>query len=317
MSTTSSALELATGPSDYVGRFAPSPTGPLHAGSLVAALASFLDARVAHGRWLVRIEDVDLARSSSTATAAILDTLEALGLTWDGTVTFQSSRGAAYARAFELLRERGLVYPCTCSRREVADSGVPGADGAPVYPGTCRNGPTHPNRPWAWRLRVPDEVVRFTDRRLGPVGQNLARAVGDFVLRRADGIWTYQLAVVVDDALQLVTDVVRGEDLLDSTARQIYLQRCLDLRPVRYLHLPLVTDESGAKLSKQTGAQAIDGKAPLGPLLAAAQVLGLNVGESGSLESFYNAARWAWRARYPFDFRSTPNQDKRSHEFDE
>lgn len=234
------------------GRFAPSPTGPLHFGSLVAALASWLDARAAGGRWLVRIEDLDPPREQPGAADDILRTLERLGLYWDEAVMFQRSRTALYQKSLENLRE--FTYWCDCTRREVADSSLSlAADGAQIYPGTCRNGLPPGRPPRALRLKVSGSID-FVDRVQGPQRQNLENDVGDFVLLRADGQFAYQLAVVVDDAEQGVTDVVRGADLLGSTARQIFLQRRLGLATPRYLHVPVALDAAGEKLSKQTGA---------------------------------------------------------------
>src|SRR3954469_20414140 len=239
----------------YTGRFAPSPTGPLHMGSLIAALASWLDARAAGGRWLVRMEDLDRPRVLPGADDAILDALSRLGLQWDGEVVYQSKRHDLYRRALERLRPD--TYWCSCSRREIADSSLGLAtDGAPIYPGTCRHGTKGDRR--ALRLRTNAETIIFEDRVQGRQEQVLERAVGDFVLYRADGLFAYQLAVVVDDADQGVTDVVRGADLLDSTPRQIYLQRLLGMPTPRYLHVPVAVDAGGEKLSKQTGAQAVD-----------------------------------------------------------
>jgi glutamyl-Q tRNA(Asp) synthetase len=241
----------------YVGRFAPSPTGPLHFGSLVAALASWLDARHAGGRWLVRIEDVDGPRVQPGATQAILRSLERLGLYWDGPVVFQSTRAALYQATLQRLRER--TYWCGCTRREIADSSLGiAADGAQIYPGTCRAGLAPGKSARALRVRTGPVTLRFDDRIQGPQEQALGEAVGDFVLLRADGQVSYQLAVVVDDEEQGVTHVVRGADLLDSTARQIYLQELLGYRRLAYLHVPIATDASGNKLSKQTGARTID-----------------------------------------------------------
>ena len=239
----------------YVGRFAPSPTGALHFGSLVAALASWLDARAAGGRWLVRIEDLDRPRVQPGAADEILRTLERLGLYWDGEVVFQSRRTALYEQALSRLRE---TYLCGCSRREIADSAVSLAtDGAQVYPGTCRAGLPAGKSARALRIRVAGTVT-LRDRVQGELTQDLEREVGDFVLRRADGQFAYQLAVVVDDAAQGISDVVRGADLLESTPRQIYLQRLLGLPEPRYLHVPVAVDASGDKLSKHTGARPID-----------------------------------------------------------
>jgi glutamyl-Q tRNA(Asp) synthetase len=241
----------------YVGRFAPSPTGPLHFGSLVAAVASWLDARAARGRWLLRIEDLDAPRAQAGAADAILRVLERLGLVWDGPVIYQSLRRSRYAAALQALH--GKTYWCGCTRREIADSSLGLApDGAQIYPGTCRPGRAAGKTARALRLRTSGASIAFEDRVQGPQQQNVEREVGDFVLYRADGEFAYQLAVVVDDAEQGVTDVVRGADLLDSTARQILLQRLLGLTPVRYLHVPVALDRSGEKLSKQTGATPVD-----------------------------------------------------------
>lgn len=237
-----------------VGRFAPSPTGPLHFGSLVTAVGSFCLARQAGGRWLLRIEDLDTPRVVPGAAEDIMRTLEALGLEWDGEVIWQSRRAAAYETALARLRERGLVFACGCSRQEIlASAPHPGEEG-PVYPGTCRSGLAAGRRPRALRIRVPDEVVCFADGLYGALQQCLASAVGDFVLRRADGLFGYQLAVVVDDAESGVNQVVRGADLLASTPRQIYLHTCLGNPLPRYVHLPLVLAPDGEKLSKRHGA---------------------------------------------------------------
>ena len=238
-----------------IGRFAPSPSGPLHFGSLVAALASWLDARAAGGRWLVRIEDLDRPRVQPGAADDILRTLERLGLYWDGEVVFQSRRAAAYEAALSRL---GDTYLCGCSRREIADSAVSlAADGAQVYPGTCRAGLAPGRAARSLRVRVQGSVS-FVDRAQGRLAQDLEREVGDFVLRRGDGQFAYQLAVVVDDAQQAISDVVRGADLLDSTPRQIYLQRLLGFPTPRYLHVPVAVDAAGDKLSKHAGARPID-----------------------------------------------------------
>ena len=239
----------------YVGRFAPSPTGPLHFGSLVAALASWLDARAAEGRWLVRIEDLDAPRALPGAADDILRTLEALGLGWDGPVLYQSQRAASYRAALAALD----TYWCGCTRREIADSSIGRAsDGAQIYPGTCRAGLPPGKAARALRVRTGSEPIAFTDRVQGPQRQLLEREIGDFVLLRADGQFAYQLAVVVDDAEQGVTDVVRGADLLDSTPRQIYLQQKLGYATPRYLHVPAAVNDAGEKLSKQTGARPLD-----------------------------------------------------------
>lgn len=244
-------------PQPVVGRFAPSPTGPLHFGSLVTAVGSFCLARQQRGRWLLRIEDLDAPRVVPGAADAIMRTLEVLGLAWDGEVVWQSRRVPAYEAALARLRERGLVFACGCSRQEIlASAPHPGEEG-PVYPGTCRSGMAAGRRPRAMRIQVPDEVVCFADGIYGPVRQCLAGAVGDFVLRRADGLFAYQLAVVVDDAESGVNQVVRGADLLTSTPRQIYLHTCLGYPLPHYIHLPLVIAPDGEKLSKRHGAVAV------------------------------------------------------------
>jgi glutamyl-Q tRNA(Asp) synthetase len=237
----------------YAGRFAPSPTGPLHFGSVVAALASWLDARAARGSWHVRMEDLDAPRMQPGAAAQILRTLEALGLEWDGEVLYQSRRAALYQAALAHLGD--LAYACGCTRREIADSSLGlAADGAQIYPGTCRAGLLRGKPARAIRVRTAGAIVEFADRLQGPQRQNVEREVGDFVLLRADGQFAYQLAVVVDDAEQRITDVVRGADLLESTARQIFLQRLLGYPQPRYLHIPAAVNAAGEKLSKQTAA---------------------------------------------------------------
>jgi glutamyl-Q tRNA(Asp) synthetase len=283
----------------YTGRFAPSPTGPLHAGSLVAAMASYLDAKAHAGQWLVRIEDVDEARTMPGAADQMLETLLALGMQWDGEVVWQSQRHDLYQAAFDSLGKH--AYACGCTRREIADSRIGlAADGAAVYPGTCRHGLAPGKQARAFRLRVPDaqqtdEHIVFEDAWLGPVAQHLASEVGDFVLKRADGFWAYQLAVVVDDAVQGVTHVVRGADLLDSTARQIYLQRLLRLPTPYYLHVPVVLNEQGEKLSKQTGAAEVAWQNPLAALREAGRFLGLEMAPTDSVTEFWSYAVEAWR----------------------
>ena len=245
----------------YRGRFAPSPTGPLHFGSLVAAVGSYLDARAHGGEWLVRIEDVDSARTVPGAADHILRTLDGLGFEWDGEVVVQSQRLDRYQAALMRLQADGLVFPCACSRREIAAATVRhSVDGGLLYPGTCRDGLAAGVAARAWRLRVPDREIGFVDRLQGPAAQNLERDVGDFVLFRADGLFAYQLAVVVDDAEQGVNSVVRGIDLLDSTPRQIWLQQCLGVATPTFAHLPVVVNAAGEKLSKQTLAPAIDAR---------------------------------------------------------
>jgi glutamyl-Q tRNA(Asp) synthetase len=241
----------------YRGRFAPSPTGPLHFGSLIAAVGSYLQAKTTSGEWLVRMEDIDTPRNVPGATDDILRTLDALGFEWDGEVAYQSQRHDLYRAALDKLVAQGATFPCTCSRREIADSSMLGIEG-PIYPGTCRVGPPFARAARARRVRAENSTIAFTDLIQGAVAQNLATEIGDFVLRRADAIIAYQLAVVVDDADQAITEIIRGADLLTSTPRQIFLQRLLDYATPRYGHLPIATNHDGEKLSKQTLAQPID-----------------------------------------------------------
>jgi glutamyl-Q tRNA(Asp) synthetase len=304
----------------YVGRFAPSPTGPLHAGSLVAALASWLDARAQGGRWLVRIEDVDGPRCVPGTDQLILQQLATCGLLPDEPPVWQSQRGERYQAALDRLAASGMAYLCACTRADIAAANATlgltkARHGDLVYPGTCRpsRGGLQGRMGRAWRMQVPDapaDGLNWLDRRLGPQAQALASAVGDFVIRRADGLWAYQLAVVVDDAEQGVTDVVRGEDLADNTPRQIWLQSALGLPTPRYLHTPLVMATDGQKLSKQNGAQAIDLSEPLRALEAAARHLAqawhwpepafqIDVSDSAQLAHWLaQAVRW-WQAHAP------------------
>jgi glutamyl-Q tRNA(Asp) synthetase len=298
----------------YRGRFAPSPTGPLHAGSMVAALASWLDARAHHGQWLVRIEDVDAPRCLPGADTLILQQLAICGMVSDEPPWWQSKRGTAYQDALENLQGRGLTYPCSCTRKSIEiawrSRGVVRERHAElVYPGTCRPPSglvTDQARqgPVAWRFDTLEvehlqgsSTTRWTDRRKGPQSQIVSSEVGDFVLRRSDGWWSYQLAVVVDDADQGITHVVRGEDLLDNTARQQLLQLALGLHSPTYLHTPLVLGPHGEKLSKQTGAEALDLRDPLSALNAAAQVLGLPL-QKGTLEQALSQWTGQWASRY-------------------
>ncbi len=278
--------------SAYRGRFAPSPTGPLHFGSLVAALASWLDARAAGGEWIVRIEDVDETRTVPGAADAILRTLESLGLAWDGEVAWQSRRKPLYAAALDRLRSSGHVYRCRCSRREIADSGLRGIDGA-IYPGTCEALDLPPTIAGAERMRVGEDAIAFDDRVQGRIEQDVAGEVGDFVLERRDGLHAYQLAVVGDDAEQGITDVVRGADLLWSTPRQILLQRALLLPTPRYMHVPVVTNAGGEKLSKQTHAAAVQ-QGDARALLAALEFLGQERPGADSKAQMLRAAAARW-----------------------
>ncbi|MES2958236.1 MAG: tRNA glutamyl-Q(34) synthetase GluQRS [Pseudomonadota bacterium] len=297
---------MAAAPSAYVGRFAPSPSGPLHAGSLVAALASWLDARAHQGRWLLRFDDIDAPRSVPGIEHLIVQQLAAVGLKPDAPPLWQSQRGPFYAQALERLRGAALAYPCGCTRRDIDDElaalGMPAARGAErVYPGTCRGG-LRGKAERAWRLVCGSGdapvFIDWHDRRLGAQHQDVTHAVGDFVLQRADGPWAYQLAVVVDDAEQGVTDVVRGEDLADNTARQIHLQHLLELPTPRYLHTPLVRDALGEKLSKSNGAAPLDMRDPLATLRAAAVVLNLTVPDSSGVGEWLHSAAGAWRRRW-------------------
>ena len=282
----------------YRGRFAPSPTGPLHFGSLVAAAGSYLEARTRAGSWLVRMEDLDRPREARGAADAILRALEAYGFEWDGRVMRQSRRDAAYRAALQCLERQGAVFACACTRREISDS-ILGEAGGPVYPGTCRNGPP-PGRPArAIRARVDDAVIGFEDRLQGRIEQNLASEVGDFVVRRADGLFAYQLAVVVDDSEQGITDVVRGADLLASTPRQILLQRLLGCTTPGYLHLPVAVNRTGEKLSKQTRAVPLEpAEAPL-QLWRALRFLGQQPPvelKTERVQTLWNWAHAHWRA---------------------
>jgi len=317
---------VAAGPR-YTGRFAPSPTGPLHAGSLVAALASWLDARAHHGRWLVRIEDVDTPRCVDGAGEFILRQLAACGLVPDAPPVWQSTRGALYQRALDQLIAEHHAYPCACSRKDIEEAQAAlgharERHAALPYPGTCRHG-LHGRTGRSWRFNAtefqPNQALAHTgqaqaatysiasgilgwqDRRLSTQRQDVARAVGDFVLRRADGLWAYQLAVVVDDADQGMTHVVRGEDLADNTPRQILLQQALGVPTPRYLHTPLVRGDNGEKLSKQNGARALELAAPLQALAGAAKVLGLPPLTDPNTRSISDALTlWvaAWRRNY-------------------
>ena len=289
----SSAAPATAQGEPYRGRFAPSPSGPLHFGSLVAALGSYLDARAHGGQWLLRIEDVDTQRSVAGAADDIVRTLAGFGFEWDGEVIVQSQRLDLYHAALVRLQLDGDVYPCACSRSAIASAtSRRSVDGALLYPGTCRSGLSEGCAARAWRLRVPDQEVGFVDRVRGAMRQNLAREVGDFVLLRADGLYAYQLAVVVDDAAQGVNAVVRGVDLLDSTARQIYLQQRLGLPTPTYAHLPLAVNAAGEKLSKQTHAAPVNPAQGSAPLLAALRLLGQDV--PGELRGVPRSEFWRW-----------------------
>lgn len=268
----------------YRGRFAPSPTGALHFGSLVAAVGSWLAARHAGGEWMVRVEDIDPPREVPESAASILATLDAFGMPPDGPVMYQSTRGEAYEAAFARLKADGHVFPCWCSRADLA------VHGGMHRHGQCVAAPD-PDRAPAWRLHTPDETIRWDDDLQGPQSENLLEVAGDFVIRRVEGLWAYQLACVVDDHAQGITHVVRGADLLESTARQIYLQRLLGLPTPGYLHLPLVLDADGRKLSKSAAALPVDPAQPLPALGLALQRLGLEApAGAGSPHELLHAA---------------------------
>lgn len=289
---------MSTPVNQYVGRFAPSPSGPLHEGSLVAAMASYLDARAHAGQWLVRIEDLDTPRMLQGASEVILGQLSALKMRWDAEPWFQSQRLSAYQAAFDRLQQHHLVYPCGCTRREIADSvlRLQGhfPEGERPYPGTCRDGLPPGRRAMSWRLRVEPRVISFHDRLLGLQQQDVSQVVGDFVLKRADGIWAYQLAVVVDDAAQGITDVVRGADLLGSTARQQLLAGLLGYRPPTVMHVPLVVGPDGQKLSKQNGAPSLEMTEPVSLLMRAWTRLGFAEFDADGLDVFWSRATQIW-----------------------
>lgn len=288
-------------PPSYRGRFAPSPTGALHAGSLVAALASWLDARAHGGNWLVRMEDIDTPRCVPGANETILAQLATCGLVPDDVPVCQSQRGPLYQHALDQLIAAGLAYPCSCSRQDIALAQAALGQARPrhgelVYPGTCRDGLRgKPARAWRLRSDLQAGPHEWHDRLLGPQSQDVSREVGDFVLKRADGLWAYQLAVVVDDAAQGITHVVRGADLADNTARQILLQRALELPSPQYLHVPLVLGANGEKLSKQNGARPLALDDPLQALRQAGAVLGLRC-DGDRVDAWLCAATAAWGA---------------------
>jgi glutamyl-Q tRNA(Asp) synthetase len=274
----------------YHGRFAPSPTGPLHFGSLVAAVGSYLQARSQGGRWSVRIDDIDPPREMPGAADAILRTLDRFGLHWDGPVIYQSRRMDAYVDALTRLAAAGMTYPCVCSRRDIAEHAGDSQATVP-YPGTCRQGVPPGSNDYAIRVRVEDAPIRFVDRAQGRVVENLNEISGDFVVRRRDGLIAYHLAVVVDDAEAGITEIVRGCDLLDSTARQVHLQRLLNLATPDYLHLPVAVDRTGQKLSKQNLAAPVDGSDPVPTLSKVMAFLG-----QGQYTDVRNADPAAFRA---------------------
>lgn len=275
----------------YRGRFAPSPTGPLHFGSLVAAVGSYLEARTHDGAWLVRMEDLDPPREQTGAASSILQTLEIYGFEWDGPVLYQSHRSEAYDTALATLRNMDALYPCACTRKEIADSALRGIEG-PIYPGTCRHG-LGGREIRAWRVKTDLAEIAFNDLVQGRQTQVLERDIGDFVLKRADGLYAYQLAVVIDDAEQGITHVVRGADLLDSTPRQIHLQNLLSLPQPQYAHLPLAVNVHGEKLSKQTLAAPLNDSAPAKTLWQSLHFLGQNPPTELSESSLQEVWLWA------------------------
>lgn len=277
-------------PGSYRGRFAPSPSGPLHNGSLIAAMASFLDARAHRGAWLLRIEDIDGPRVVPGADRIIMQQLLALGMQWDEEPVWQSRRARLYRQAFSSLNDRGLAYGCACTRQELP------ADGR--YPGTCSRGLPAGRKARAWRLRVSPGIERFHDRWHGLQQQDVAAVTGDFIIKRADGLWAYQMAVVVDDGDQRITDIVRGSDLLDSTPRQQVLARMLDIPYPRTMHVPLLCDESDRKLSKQNHAAAMDLTQPLSTLNRAWQALGFEALAAPDVPAFWASAREQWARRF-------------------
>ena len=295
----------------YRGRFAPSPTGPLHLGSLIAAMASYLDARAHNGEWLVRMEDLDPPREIPGAADEILRSLEAFGFEWDGPVWYQSRRNEAYQAGLEALLAAGQAFHCGCSRSEIRAAAITGAEG-PIYPGTCREGLPAGKAPRAVRLRVSDSLVQVEDRLQGSIRQNLARELGDFVIRRADGLFAYQLAVVMDDAEQGITDVVRGSDLLLSTPRQCWLQTQLRLPRPAYMHVPVIVNAAGEKLSKQTRAPALEPARAVPALWQAASFLGLAPPaalRAASVQTFWEWALANWRPEGLRGVLSKPESD--------
>jgi glutamyl-Q tRNA(Asp) synthetase len=292
----------------YRGRFAPSPTGPLHIGSLIAAVASYLAARTQGGDWYVRIEDLDTPRTVAGASDAILNSLERFGFEWDGEIIYQSQRTDMYEKALAVLKNKGLIYPCSCSRKEIADSAIQGIDGV-IYPGTCRNQPAKAKPNLAWRVKTTSQSITFLDAIQGRVEHNMARDIGDFVLKRADGLFAYQLAVVVDDAEQQISHIVRGADLLDSAPRQILLQQLLGFPTPQYMHVPVASNQAGEKLSKQTLAKPIDVQHANLELWQALHFLGQNPPETLKRDNLANIWQWAkahWNVQAVPKSRSIP-----------
>jgi glutamyl-Q tRNA(Asp) synthetase len=276
----------------YRGRFAPSPTGPLHFGSLIAAVGSYLQARHQQGEWLVRMEDLDRPRCVKGADSQILGTLETYGLVWDGEVIYQSQRDPVYGEVLEQLESLNACYPCACTRSEIAAIAKQGGEG-PIYPGTCRKGLAEGKTTNSIRALVDDAIISFHDQLQGEITQHLFHELGDFVIKRGDGLFAYQLAVVVDDAEQGITEIVRGSDLLDSTPRQLWLQQKLGYHTPTYLHLPIAVNSAGEKLSKQTHAKAIDDKDPRPLLIKALNFLGQQAPEELGDSDLDSLWQWA------------------------
>ena len=276
----------------YIGRFAPSPTGPLHFGSLIAAVASYCDARKNNGKWLLRMEDLDKPRTVKGAADTILHQLETFGFEWDGPVLYQSQRDSLYNEALEILKAKQLIYPCTCTRKEINDSSTSfGIEGV-IYPGTCLLQTIKPNAPIAWRIKTNASKISFKDAIQGDISQTLSTDIGDFILKRADDLFAYQLAVVVDDAAQGITNIVRGADLLDSTPRQVYLQRMLGYQTPDYAHIPVAANAAGEKLSKQTLAKPIMDQCAIELMINALYFLGQR--PDNSLKNAALKDIWHW-----------------------
>jgi glutamyl-Q tRNA(Asp) synthetase len=276
----------------YIGRFAPSPTGPLHFGSLIAALASFLDARAANGRWHLRIDDVDTTRTRQASIASIPFTLESLGLYWDGPIQRQNEHRDRYEAALQTLVQAQRAYPCACSRRDIAAVASRGPTGM-IYPGTCRDGLAIDRKPRSWRFRVDTEIISFTDQHAGAQRIDLASQVGDFVIKRGDGLHAYHLAMVIDDAALGVNHIVRGGDLLAASAPQIALQKAFGFREPKYLHLPIANGPNGRKLSKTNGAPALELAKPAQVIAAALDFLGQSLPENAASQPHDWLINWA------------------------
>lgn len=280
----------------YVGRYAPTPSGPLHFGSLVAAVGSYLQARKNQGSWLLRIEDIDPPREVAGATVSIINTLEAHGFEWHGEICYQSQRLEHYAAALALLKQKQQIYACSCSRKLLLETAQHGQYGV-IYPGTCRNHSTTLKKQHSLRLKTQSQQTCFTDLLQGDYCQNLAKDIGDFIVKRSDGLYSYQLAIVVDDMLQGVTEIVRGADLLDSTPRQIFLQQQLDYPSPSYMHLPIACNSQGQKLSKQHHAEPLTISHPVLNLCKAMEFLGFKVAQDikqSSLTDFWTWAISVW-----------------------